>query len=113
MHKGNKINALAYRLKIEIRELCRPYLTFYPPLDIYSNNVVTLSLEPGRLEIQVYRKSACACVFNIQNRLMTTSNDSTTCRKGTGRCCKKFCLAFSLVNISFSKNCVYLAYDEF
>ena len=44
---------------------------------------------------------------------MTTSNYFTTCRKGTGRCCKKVCLAFPLVNISFSKNFVYLAYDEF
>ena len=35
------------------------------------------------------------------------------CHKGTGKCCKKVCLAFSLVNISFSKNLVYLAYAEF
>ena len=27
-----------------MRELCRPYLTFYPPLDIYSNYIVTISL---------------------------------------------------------------------
>ena len=35
---------------------------------------------------------------------MTTSDDFTTCHKGTGRCCKKVCIAFSLVHISFSKN---------
>ena len=55
MHKGNKINALAYRLKIEIRELCRPYLTFYPPLDIYSNNVVTLSLVHSHFPLSVWK----------------------------------------------------------
>ena len=44
---------------------------------------------------------------------MTTLNDFTTCHKGTGRCCKKVCFAFSLVHISFSKNLVYLAYAEF
>ena len=26
------------------RELCRQYLTFYPPLDVYTNNIVTISL---------------------------------------------------------------------
>ena len=43
--QSKSINAsVLYRLKIKIRELCRPYLTFYPPLDIYSNNIVTISL---------------------------------------------------------------------
>ena len=45
--------------------------------------------------------------------IMTTSKDFTTCHIGTGRCCKKVCLAFSLVHISFSKNLVYPAYVEF
>ena len=41
--QSKSINAsVLYRLKIKIRELCRPYLTFYPPLDIYSNNIVTI-----------------------------------------------------------------------
>ena len=30
--------------KIKIREMCRPYLTFYPPLDNYPNNIVTISV---------------------------------------------------------------------
>ena len=51
-----------------------------------------------------YLQSADACVFNILNGIMTTSNDFTTCRTGTGRCSKNICLAFSLVHISFSKN---------
>ena len=32
------------RKKIKIGELRRPYLTFYPLLDIYPNNIVTISL---------------------------------------------------------------------
>ena len=46
-------------------------------------------------------------------RIMTYSNDFTACHKGTGRRCKRVCLAFSLVHISFSNNLVYLAYAEF
>ena len=42
---------------------------------------------------------------------MTTSNDFTT--KRSGRCCKKVCLAFSLLHIPFSKNLVYQASAEF
>ena len=26
-----------------MRQFCRPYLPFYPSLDIYSNNIVTIS----------------------------------------------------------------------
>ena len=54
------------------------------------------------------------CVFStFRTGIMTTLNDFTTCRAGTGRCCKKFAQLFSLVHISFSKNLVYLAYVEF
>ena len=45
--------------------------------------------------------------------IVTTSNDFTTFRTGTGRCCKKVCLAFSLVDIYFSENLVYSAKVEF
>ena len=45
--------------------------------------------------------------------IMDTSNDFTTRHKGTGRCCKKVCIAFSLVHISFSENLVYPAYAQF
>ena len=53
-------------------------------------------------------------VFSIyETGIMTTSKDFTTCRIGTGMCCKKkVCLAFSLVHISFSKNFVYPACAE-
>ena len=53
-------------------------------------------------------------VFSIyETGIMTTSKDFTTCRIGTGTCCKKkVCLAFSLVHISFSKNFVYPACAE-
>ena len=30
--------------KIKMGKLCRPYLAFYPSLDIYSNNIVAISL---------------------------------------------------------------------
>ena len=33
----------------------------------------------GKLELQVYRKSACACVFDIKTRITTTLNDFTMC----------------------------------
>ena len=46
--------------------------------------------------------------------IMTTSNDFTTCHKGTSRyVIKNFALTFSLVHISFSKNLDYPAYAEF
>ena len=69
----------------------------------------------GRPEPQFYRKSACSCVFffNIKTRVMTTLDDFTMCHTGTGRCCKKVCVALSLVHISFSKNLVCPAYAEF
>ena len=63
MHKGKNINALAYRLKIEIRELCRPYLTFHPPLDIYSNNVVTLSLVHSHFPLSVWKDDNLSIFF--------------------------------------------------
>ena len=44
---------------------------------------------------------------------MTTPDDFTMCRTGTGRCCKKVCVGLSLVHISFSKNLVCPAYAEF
>ena len=49
----------------------------------------------------------------FKSRIMTTSNDFTTCHKGTGGCCKNIRSAFSLIHISFSKNLVYPAYAEF
>ena len=52
-----------------------------------------------------------AHVFSTyKTRIMTTSNDFTTCPKGTG---KQVLSTFSLVHISFSKNFVHLAYAEF
>ena len=54
------------------------------------------------------------CVFSaLKTGITTTSNDLTMCCTGTGRCCRKVCLAFALVHISISKNLVYLAYAEF
>ena len=44
---------------------------------------------------------------------MTTLDDFTMCHTGTGRCCKKVCVALSLVHIYFSKNLVCPAYAEF
>ena len=48
-----------------------------------------------------------------KTRIMTILNDFAMCRTGTGSCCKKVCLLFSLVLISFSKNLVYPAYAKF
>ena len=49
-----------------MKELCRPYLTFYRPLDIYSNNIViislivTLILEDDNLSISIIEeRKAC------------------------------------------------------
>ena len=70
----------------------------------------------GRLEPQFYMKSACSCVcffFNIKTGVMTTPDNFTMCNTGTGRCCKKVCVALSFVHISFSKNLVCPAYAEF
>ena len=44
---------------------------------------------------------------------MARSNDFTMCHTGTGKCCKKICLAFSLVHIYISKSLVYPTYAEF
>ena len=62
---------------------------------------------------QAWTTDSCVCVFNIKTRIMTTSSDLTTCRKGTGKCCKTVCLAFSRVNISFSNNLDYPPHAEF
>ena len=91
---------------IKIRKLCGPYLTFYAPLDIYSNNIVAISLSHShsplslwkddnlgiflneeRKELQVCKKSACVCV----------------CVFSTYKTGKKVAFLFSLVRISFSK----------
>ena len=42
-------------LKIKIGELCRLYLTFYPPLDIYPNNIVTNSLIHSQFPLSLWR----------------------------------------------------------
>ena len=70
----------------------------------------------GRLEPQFYMISACSRVcffFNIKTGVMTTPDNFTMCNTGTGRCCKKVCVALSFVHISFSKNLVCPAYAEF
>ena len=55
-----------------------------------------------------------ACVFSTyKTGIITTLNDFTMCRGATGRYCKKVAQHFALVNISFSKNLVYLAHAEF
>ena len=64
------------------------------------------------LELQFYRKYAWACISSYKTWIMNTSIDFATCRTGTGRCCKRVCLAFLLVHNSFSKNFAYPAYAD-
>ena len=35
--------------------MCRPYLTFYPPLDIYPNNIVTNSLIHPQFPLNLWK----------------------------------------------------------
>ena len=59
----------------------------------------------GNLHVHVF--------LTYETRIITTSKDFTMSCTGTGRCCKKVCLAFPLIYISFSKNLVYPAYAQF
>ena len=59
----------------------------------------------GNLHVHVF--------LTYETRIITTSKDFTTSCTDTGRCCKKVCLAFPLIYISFSKNLVYPAYAQF
>ena len=45
------------------------------------------------------------CGFNIKIKVVTTSNVFTKCHTGTGRC-KKNCLAFLLLHVSFKDSCL-------
>ena len=55
----------------------------------------------------------CICFQHINLGLWLLRMTLLVYHKGTGRWCKKVCLAFSLVHISFPKNLVYLAHAEF
>ena len=62
---------------MKIRKLCRPYLTFYPPLDIYSNNIVTISLNHSHFPPSLWKDSNLISISLNEERKacpLTTNN---------------------------------------
>ena len=59
---------------MKIRELCRPYLTFYP-LDIYSNNIVTISLIHSHFPLSFWKM--------ITSVSMSLNEERKACLLGT------------------------------
>ena len=55
-------------LKIKIRGLCRPYLTFYNPLDICSNNIVTISLIHSRFPLSLWKDDDLSISLNEESQ---------------------------------------------
>ena len=55
-------------LKIRIRGLCRPYLTFYDPLDIYSNNIVIISLVHSRFPLSLWKDDDLSISLNEERK---------------------------------------------
>ena len=56
------------RLKIKIRELCRPYLTFYPLLDIYPNNIVAISLIHSQFPLSLWKNDNLGISLNEERK---------------------------------------------
>ena len=63
-------------LKIKIRGLCRPYLTFYDPLDIYSNNIVIISLIHSRFPLSLWKDDDLSISLNEERKASPLTRDS-------------------------------------
>ena len=63
-------------LKIKIRGLCRPYLTLYNPLDIYSNNIVTISLIHSRFPLSLWKDDDLSVSLNEERKASPLTRDS-------------------------------------
>ena len=65
------------RLKIKICELCRPYLTLYPLLDIYPNNVVTISLIHSQFPLSLWKNDNLSISLNEERKACPLTTDSS------------------------------------
>ena len=63
-------------LKIKIRGLCRPYLTFYNPLDICANNIVTISLIHSRFPLSLWKDDDLSISLNEERKASPLTRDS-------------------------------------
>ena len=62
---------------MKIRELCRPYLTFYPILDIYPNNIVTISLIHSQFPLSLWKDDNISITLNEERKAYSLTTDSS------------------------------------
>ena len=75
--QSKNINALALWAKnIKIGGLCRPYLTVYPPMDIYSNNIVAISPIPSCCPLSLWKDDNLCIFLNEERRVRPLTTDS-------------------------------------
>ena len=55
----------------------RPYLTFYPPLDIYSNNIVTISLNQSHFPLSLWKDDNLSISLNEERKACPLTTDSS------------------------------------
>ena len=60
-----------------MRELCRPYLTFYPPLDVYSNNIVTISLNHSHFPLSLWKDDNLSISLNKERKVCPLTTESS------------------------------------
>ena len=65
--------------KIKIRELYRLYLAFYPSLDIYLNNIVTLSLSHSHFPLSLWKDDNLRIFFNEERKACPPTTDCFLC----------------------------------
>ena len=63
--------------KIKERELCRPYLGFYPPLDIFENNMVTISLIHSHFPLTMWKDDNLGIFLNEERKACPLTTESS------------------------------------
>ena len=57
--------------------MCRPCFTFYPLLDIYPNNIVTISLNPSQFPRSLWKDDNLSISSNEERKAYPLTTDSS------------------------------------
>ena len=57
--------------------MCRPYLTFKPPLEIYSNNIVNISLNHSHFPLSLWKDDNLSISLNEERKARPLATDSS------------------------------------
>ena len=60
-----------------MRQFCRPYLPFYPSLDIYSNNIVTISPSHSHFPLSLWKDENLSISLNEERKACLLTTDGS------------------------------------